>query len=72
MPISCGLLLGVSLWEVYLQPWVGGYFNIGLFALCGLILAWMVFKIVTTTSRFPTPSVATPWAPVVPTSPVRR
>ncbi len=72
LPISCVLLMGVSLWQVFVQPWVGGYFNIVLFALCALILAWLIFKILTTTSRLPTPSVATAWAPVVPSSVVRR
>jgi NADH-quinone oxidoreductase subunit H len=72
LPISCGLLLGVSLWEVFVRPVVGPYFHWAMAGLCGLLLIWMLFKIVTTPSRLPTPSVATPWAPVVPTSHARR
>jgi NADH-quinone oxidoreductase subunit H len=74
LPISCALLLGVSVWQVYVRPvqLVGGYFNYFLAGLCCLIMAWIIFKIVTTPSRLPTPSVATPWAPIVPNSPVRR
>jgi NADH-quinone oxidoreductase subunit H len=72
LPISCGLLLGVSLWEVFVRPVVGPYFHWVMAGLCGLLLIWMLFKIVTTPSRLPTPSVAAPWAPVVPTSHARR
>jgi NADH-quinone oxidoreductase subunit H len=72
LPISCFLLLGVTVWEVYVRPYVIGssgepYFAWALFAFCFLVTAWLAFKIVTTASRLPTPSVAAPWAPVVPT-----
>jgi NADH-quinone oxidoreductase subunit H len=66
LPISCALLLGVSVWEAFVQQWVGLYFSYALAAVCVVGTAWMAFKIVTTPSRLPIPSVATPWAPSVP------
>jgi NADH-quinone oxidoreductase subunit H len=66
LPISCFLLLGVSVWEVLFRPYVGAYFHFFLAGMCILALAWMIFRVITTPSRLPTPSVATPWAPVVP------
>jgi NADH-quinone oxidoreductase subunit H len=53
LPISCVLLLGVSLWQVGVAPWVDPYFR---WVLCGVCLAlflWMVVKVVTTPSRLP-------------------
>jgi NADH-quinone oxidoreductase subunit H len=66
LPISCIALGGVSIWQVFLQPMVAPYFSWLLAGLCFLAMAWMVFKVLTTPNRLPTPSVATPWAPVVP------
>jgi NADH-quinone oxidoreductase subunit H len=53
LPISCALLMGVSLWEVAVRPVVGPYFQWAFSAACVLLLAWVVFKIVTTPSKLP-------------------
>jgi NADH-quinone oxidoreductase subunit H len=66
LPISCFLLLGVSVWEVLFRPYVGAYFHFVLAGACVLALGWMIYRVLTTPSRLPTPSVAAPWAPVVP------
>jgi NADH-quinone oxidoreductase subunit H len=66
LPISCGLLLGVSLWEVLLRPYLGGWFHYVLAGGCVAGLALLIFKVVTTPSKLPTPSVAAPWAPTIP------
>lgn len=66
LPISCFLLLGVSLWEVMARPYVGKYVNYAMAALCTFGVLFMFFKLLTTPSRLPTNSVATPWAPTIP------
>jgi NADH-quinone oxidoreductase subunit H len=66
LPISCALLLGISLWEVVARPWIGAYFHFVLGGLSVVGTGWLIYKVITTPSRLPTPSVATPWAPVVP------
>jgi NADH-quinone oxidoreductase subunit H len=66
LPISCFLLLGVSLWEVAVRPLVGPYVSYAIFAACALGVLFLVYKLVTTPSKLPTPSVATPWAPPIP------
>jgi NADH-quinone oxidoreductase subunit H len=57
LPISCVLLLGVSVWQVLvptaLEVWVRVIFA----AACLLIVLWTGFKIVSTPSMLPTPSV---------------
>jgi len=53
LPISCVLLLGVSVWQLAIYPWVGPYFSYGLCALCLALLAWMIVKVWTTRSRLP-------------------
>ncbi len=53
LPISCVLLMGVSIWQVAVYPWVGRYFSYVLCAVCLGLFAWMVVKIVTTPSRLP-------------------
>src|SRR5262245_32909584 len=66
LPISCFLLLGVSLWEVLVRPHVGLYVNYVLAGVCALLMLWMMFKLITTRSKLPTPPVAAPWAPTIP------
>src|SRR5687768_13222599 len=66
LPISCFLLLGVSLWEVVARPYVGMYPNYVLAGICTLLLGWMMFKVITTRSKLPTAPVATSWAPTIP------
>jgi NADH-quinone oxidoreductase subunit H len=55
LPISCVLLLGVSLWQVAMTeyPPIGRYFRYVLCGVCLLLFAWMVVKVVTTPSRLP-------------------
>jgi NADH-quinone oxidoreductase subunit H len=65
LPISCFLLLGVSVWEVAARPVVGPIFGYVLAGLCLVGLVWLTIKVVTTPNRLPTPSVDTPWAPRV-------
>jgi NADH-quinone oxidoreductase subunit H len=53
LPISCVLLLGVSLWQVAVSPVIGPYFSYVLCAVCVVLFGWMAFKVVTTPSRLP-------------------
>lgn len=66
LPISCFLLLGISLWEVILRPVVGPYFAYGLSGFTIGVILVTAFRLVMTPNHVPTQSVATPWAPVVP------
>jgi NADH-quinone oxidoreductase subunit H len=53
LPISCVLLLGVSVWQLAVSPFVGPYFSYGLCGLCLLLFVWMAWKVWTTRSRLP-------------------
>jgi NADH-quinone oxidoreductase subunit H len=53
LPISCFLLLGVSIWQVAVYPVVGVYFSYVLCAACLLLMAWMAIKVWTTQHRLP-------------------
>jgi NADH-quinone oxidoreductase subunit H len=53
LPISCVLLLGVSLWQVGVPRQVSMYFKYGLGGICALLLLWTIFKLVTTSSKLP-------------------
>jgi NADH-quinone oxidoreductase subunit H len=53
LPISCVLLMGVSLWQVAVLPFVGAYFSYVLCAVCLGLFAWMAAKVVTTPSHLP-------------------
>jgi NADH-quinone oxidoreductase subunit H len=61
LPISCVLLLGVSLWQVLAAPAVDPYFSWVLGGLCALLLVWMLYKLFTTPSRLPFAGVTPPW-----------
>jgi NADH-quinone oxidoreductase subunit H len=61
LPISCFLLLAISVWEVFARPYAEPWSHYILAGLCGLIALWLAFKVVTTPSRLPAP-----WAPVLP------
>jgi NADH-quinone oxidoreductase subunit H len=67
LPISCVLLLGVSVWQVLQMfpgwNYVGLAFRYGLAALCVLLLGWLVVKLVTTPSQLPTSGVPPLWGP---------
>ncbi len=66
LPISCALLLGVSLWEVLARPYVGQYFKFALAALSVAVVAVTMVKIVSTPSNVPVGVVDVPWSPVTP------
>ncbi len=53
LPISCILLMGVSVWQVAVNPSVGPYFRYGLCAVCVGLLLWSAVKVVTTPSQLP-------------------
>jgi NADH-quinone oxidoreductase subunit H len=66
LPISCFLLLGVSLWEILARPYVGAWFKYPLaFGSVGLVLLAAV-KVLTTPSRVPVGVVDVPWSPATP------
>jgi NADH-quinone oxidoreductase subunit H len=61
LPISCFLLLGVSVWQVALAPW---WFRFPLAAISVGLFLWMLFKAVTTKSLLPEHvKGAYPWSP---------
>jgi NADH-quinone oxidoreductase subunit H len=62
LPISCFLLLGVSLWQVALAPYVTPYFQYALAGLCLLAFLGVAFKVVTTPSKLPVSGMTSPWA----------
>jgi NADH-quinone oxidoreductase subunit H len=66
LPISCFLLLGVSVWQVLVTPLLGIWFKFGFAAICLLFLLFGVFRLLTTPSDLRTPGVTTPWGPVGP------
>src|SRR5205807_290431 len=47
LPISCGLLLGVSMWRLAVPEVVQAYFRYGLAALCLVLLAVMIKTVLT-------------------------
>jgi NADH-quinone oxidoreductase subunit H len=61
LPISCVLLLGVSIWQVAVWPFVGLYFSYAWFALCLLLVLWMAYKVVSTPSKMPVSGVLHLW-----------
>jgi NADH-quinone oxidoreductase subunit H len=63
LPISCVLLLGVSLWQVLVWPLVGRYFGYALGGVSALLLVWMIYKLITTPSQMPIAGVSPPWEP---------
>jgi NADH-quinone oxidoreductase subunit H len=70
LPISCALLLGVSLWQVAVQPFVWRYVNFVMAGLSALLVAWLLFKVITTPSYMPVGAVSTPWGPPVSPGPL--
>jgi NADH-quinone oxidoreductase subunit H len=61
LPISCALLMGVSLWEVAARPYVGPWFAWVWSGINVLLLVWVGFKIITTPSEMPMAGVTPPW-----------
>ncbi len=72
LPISCVLLLGVSLWQVFILPvpYLGPYFHYALAGVTAVLCLWLIFKVVTTPSQMPVVAVQTPWSPVVAPGPL--
>jgi NADH-quinone oxidoreductase subunit H len=70
LPISCALLLGVSLWEVLVRPFIGPYFPYVLAGVSAVLVAWLVYRVVTTPSRMPVAAVPAPWGPMVTPGPL--
>jgi NADH-quinone oxidoreductase subunit H len=66
LPISCVLLLGVSLWQVAIWPLVGKWFGYVLAVVCAAAFVLMVVKLVTTRSTLPFAGVPPMWAPTSP------
>jgi NADH-quinone oxidoreductase subunit H len=62
LPISCVLLMGVSLWQVGVSPFLGPYFSYVLCAVCLGLFVWMAVKVVTTPSRLPVAGAANLWS----------
>jgi NADH-quinone oxidoreductase subunit H len=61
LPISCFLLLGVSLWQVTLLPLVGPWFSYVLGGLFALLLVGLMYQLITIRSKLPPGGVPTPW-----------
>jgi NADH-quinone oxidoreductase subunit H len=53
LPISCILLVGVSLWQAGVRPYIGPYFKYPLSILCLLLAVWVLVKIFQLPSRLP-------------------
>jgi len=62
LPISCVLLMGVSLWQVGVSRFVSPYFSYVLCAVCVGLVVWMAVKVVSTRSRLPAYSVPDLWS----------
>jgi NADH-quinone oxidoreductase subunit H len=62
LPISCFLLLGVSVWELVFARLVGPYFHYVLAGLWALLVLWVAYKIITTPSKLPFSGVTAPWS----------
>jgi NADH-quinone oxidoreductase subunit H len=62
LPISCVLLLGVGVWQLVVNPLVAPWFGYAFGALCAVLLAVAVIKVVSTPSRLPFAGVTPPWA----------
>src|SRR6185312_5665596 len=70
LPISCALLLGVSLWEVLARPYLAPYFSYGMCGVTALLLAWGVFSLAATVVKMPVAGVVTPWGPGIAPGPL--
>jgi NADH-quinone oxidoreductase subunit H len=72
LPISCFLLLGVSVWEVLvpLIPYGSLGSKVVLGGLCALVVLGLAFKLITTQVKMPVSAVNTPWGPPVAAGPL--
>jgi NADH-quinone oxidoreductase subunit H len=72
LPIGCVLLLGVSLWQVGMPPFVLTYLKFVLAAVCVLLLAWMLVKVFSTQHHLPFTGVPEDWWRASPANGARR
>ncbi len=63
LPISCVLLLGVTVWQLLVWPFAGVYVQWALAAVCVLLVLWAAYKIVTTPSQLPVSGVPSLFGP---------
>jgi NADH-quinone oxidoreductase subunit H len=70
LPISCVLLLGVSVWQVVMPAAVLDWFKFALFALCLMLTVWVLWKLFG--SGISTPLPQPPWASGAPNYDVAR
>jgi NADH-quinone oxidoreductase subunit H len=56
LPISCFLLLGVSLWQAGVRPYIGPYFKYLLAGLCTVGALLVLVRIFQRPSRLPGPA----------------
>lgn len=53
VPIDCVLMLGVSVWTLFVPAYVQPYFGYGICGLCVLAAIWLIFKMVTLAKAAP-------------------
>lgn len=72
LPISCFLLLGVSLWQVFLLevPLANLICRAVMAGAFVLLTGWLLFKLIFTPSKIPVSAVSTPWGPSVQPGPL--
>jgi NADH-quinone oxidoreductase subunit H len=63
LPISCGLLLGVGLWQALVPVIVGRIFSIILCVLSFAGLGWVVYTMLTKFTKLPSGGVPNLWTP---------
>jgi NADH-quinone oxidoreductase subunit H len=63
LPLSCFLLLMVSVWQAFAPEAVLAYLKYGVGGVCALLLVWLLIKLVTTRSQLPFAGVTPPWQP---------
>jgi NADH-quinone oxidoreductase subunit H len=62
LPISCALLLGVSVWQVVVPSYIAGSLKYVMAGVAVVLVLWAAFKLVTTRSKLPTP-ITPMWGP---------
>ncbi len=53
LPISCALLLGVSLWQIAMPTAASMVFKYVMSAICIALVAWMAWRLTTAQSNLP-------------------
>src|SRR5262249_6963129 len=72
LPISCALLLGVSLWQVIVAPLPNATLVCKslMSGACRLVVLFVVVELFTTRTQMPVGAAMTRWGPVVPPGPL--